>query len=121
MAEILESKYQIMAKFFNLHHVEVIQALEGGVEGQLEAIMMGAGVSDNPFLEGESEIERVFKDFINARELDGVVNGVPTDASLKGVNHSFLHPYAKSNPVRPSFVDTGLYRDSFKAWIDDVN
>jgi hypothetical protein len=46
------------------------------------------------------------------------LRGVPTKAALKGINHRLRHPYRKSNPRRPSFVDTGLYVASFRAWME---
>jgi hypothetical protein len=42
--------------------------------------------------------------------------GVPTKASLDGVSHRFKNK--RGAPGRPSFSDTGLYEDSFVAWID---
>jgi hypothetical protein len=38
-------------------------------------------------------------------------------AALHGVSHRFKHPYAR-RARRPSFIDTGLYQNSFAAWVD---
>jgi len=43
--------------------------------------------------------------------------GIPTGAAEAGVNHRLLHPYAKDNPERPSFIDTGQYQADFKSWV----
>ncbi len=64
------------------------------------------------------ELGDAFRIFIDQKELDGVIPGVPTQAALRGVNHRLMRPYAKSNPVRPSFKDTGLYEASFRAWVE---
>jgi hypothetical protein len=50
--------------------------------------------------------------------------GVPTAAALAGVRTSLKKKKELKNPRkrslgrRPSFIDTGMYRDSFKAWVD---
>jgi hypothetical protein len=39
-------------------------------------------------------------------------------AATAGVNHRKKKPYAKANPARPAFVDTGLYQSAFRAWVE---
>ena len=100
----------------------VIPALEDAMRVKLENLLLGAPVDiDAPlFNEGDlSAIEERFRRFIDDRELDGRVSGVPTQAALKGVNHRLKHPYAKSNPSRPSFLDTGLYQANARVWISE--
>ena len=79
--------------------------------------MMGAPVdAGSPFAAGESQIENRFKQFLSLREVEKLgIPGVPTKAALAGVSHRFK---GKKGGRRPSFIDTGLYQASFKAWID---
>jgi hypothetical protein len=48
-----------------------------------------------------AKIEAMFRDSLSQGKFDGVIHGVPTKAATRA--------------SRPSFVDTGLYRRSFKA------
>lgn len=119
VATILESKYGVMEAFFDNHEVEIVGDLTESLAGALEDVVSGAPVADrDPFAEGTSKIEEKFKAFLSSREAERVgIDGTPTRAARRGVNHRFKHPYAKSNPRRPSFIDTGLYQASMKAWV----
>lgn len=118
VAEILEAKYHVMRIFFEMHDEEVINYLGDGLKDALEALFSGAPISLDPFGEGCSKIEDRFKQFLSQREMERLgYPGVPTKAAIKGVNHRFRHPYASANMRRPSFIDTGQYQASFKAWV----
>ena len=61
------------------------------------------------------KIERRFKEFLRNEE-----HGIPrTLAGQRGVAHLLARPYARGNPPRPSFIDTGLYMDSFRVWVEE--
>ena len=76
------------------------------------------------------QISTYFKQFLAMRQIEGFgIPGVPTQAALNGVNHRFKNPRGKwtgkgkdrkfqRNPRRPSFIDTGMYQASSKAWFD---
>lgn len=115
VAEILEGKYHIMETFSEMHEEGIADALADSMAGALENIMAGAPADVNPFGEGESKIEATFKTFLDMRELDGAIDGVPTRAAMRGVNHRLK---IKKGEPRPSFIDTGLYQSSFKAWVE---
>lgn len=119
VAEFLEQHYGIMATFFKVHQNDVfVPALEVSLGGALESLMMGHPRAD-PWARGMQMIQRAFRDFISSREAERVgIPGTPTKAALRGVNHRRKHPYAKRNPPRPSFRDTGLYMNSMRAWIE---
>lgn len=120
VAEILEAKYNLMRTFFEVKEVDIVKALEESVAGALESVVMGAPRSVNPFAAAEQQIEEMFKQFILSREAERVsIPGAPTKAAVKGVSHRRAHPYAKDNPRRPSFYDTGMYVDNFKAWMEE--
>lgn len=121
VAEILESKYAVMQTFVDTLGVDVISnALARSAQLALEAVMMGSNsAAFNLTADGEQEIEAAFHAFIDQQDMDFRVKGVPTKASLKGVNHRLKHPYSKKNPARASFRDTGLYVGSMKCWTTD--
>ena len=118
VAETLEAQYSIMQTFFEVHGQEIADALAEAAVGSLENILMGAPVANHPFIAGETEIQRMFGQFLDLKEMDGRAAGVPTRAALNGVNHRMKDPFAK-RAERPSFIDTGLYQSSFRAWVDD--
>jgi hypothetical protein len=114
VAEILEEEYGIMQFFYNKYEKEIGEALLASVkDAPFEA---GAPLSLDPFGDATSEIERMFHRFLEAKEMDGAVPGVPTKAAMKGVSKRFKK---KKGPTdRPSFIDTGLYDSSFTSWVD---
>jgi hypothetical protein len=80
--------------------------------------MMGGVSSANPFSSAETAITTMFKQFLATGAIEHMgIPGVPTQAAKDGVNHRLKHPYAKSNPRRESFIDTGAYSAHFIAWI----
>jgi len=120
VAEILEAKYGLFSMFYLLRGADVNAAIEEAYRGRLETALMGGPVPNGLDVPPSelSKIETAFRDFLDARELDGRAPGVPTAASLRGVNHRLAHPYSRNNPSRPSFVDTGTLQATFTAWID---
>jgi len=118
VAAILEEKYHIMEVFFELHGDEIAEDLVNSLAGAIENIDMGAPTSIDALGEAGSKIEERFRDFLMKKEMESLgIPGVPTQASLEGHSKRFKHPYAKRAP-RPSFIDTGLFEGSFKAWVD---
>lgn len=117
VAEILEDHYHVMEFFYeDLGPDVIVKALEQSMENALADIQAGGPPTLNLTQDGEEEIRTAFQIFIDQEEMDNIAPGVPTAASIRGVNHRLAHPYAKGNPSRPSFKDTGLYQQSFRAW-----
>jgi hypothetical protein len=117
VAQFLESKYGLMQTFFNVKEKRIAGAFENSMAGAIESLVMGHKV--DPFGRATQCMDQMFRDFINSKEAERVgIPGTPTQAALKGVNHRLKRPYAKSNPRRPSFRDTGLLVSSFKSWVD---
>lgn len=129
VATYLEDKYNVMANFAALHEQNIAQALEISVSESIEAVMMGAPVSIDPFAQAMQDVEQLFKTYLNDEEIaETGQEGVPTQAALNGVRTSLKKKKEIKNikkyrsrvrgTRRPSFIDTGLYRNSFKAWIE---
>jgi len=117
VAEFLEEKYKVMETFADRNIEEFADQWAETQADALADLAAGAPLEAvNPGLALESQVETKFREFIDSRAMDGA-DGVPTEAARKGVNHRLKHPYAKDNPERPSFKDTGLYEASMKAQV----
>lgn len=120
VAEILEEKYHVYEHFYEARQEEIGDAIAGDLQDFLEDRLSGSPANDVNFTGAESTIKTLFQNFIDGREMDRLgFPGIPTQASLNGVNHRLKHPYAKGNPARPSFKDTGTYEQSFIAKIEE--
>lgn len=118
VADILEAKYHVMEIFFEEHADDVVTYLEDGLQGTIDNILMGAPLTVSAFASAESKIKDRFDQFISQREMDALgYPGIPTQAAQKGISHRFKRPRGSRVP-RPSFIDTGLYLSSFRAWIE---
>lgn len=114
VAQWLEDKYDVMGNFVKAHEKDIADDMAESVAGALETLMTGGPVDADPLAEGMSGIETRFRKFLDDNEIAGMgVEGVPTAASLRGVNHRLK---VKKGTSRPSFIDTGLYQSTFKAW-----
>lgn len=119
VADILEDKYHIMELFFEEHEEMILGNLTEALAGALESAAMGAPVTENLYAAATQGIDEAFKTFITSQRIESLgIPGTPTKAALRGVSHRKAHPYAKGNARRPSFIDTGLYVDSFVSWVD---
>ncbi len=116
LADILEDKYHVFEHFWQAHKDEITDELVSSLSKELFQNSGGRKIQFSG--RALSEIKRKFAKFLTMKEMDSLgYPGIPTQASLAGVNHRKLHPYAK-RPPRPSFIDTGQYLTSFIAWLD---
>ncbi len=126
VATILEDKYGLMATFAEMHESEIVESLEVGIAGMLENIAAGAPAPPDLFLGSYGMIEHEFHNYLDYEEMAGVINGVPTQAALDGKSSRFKkkkNRIVKTGGIvygarRPSFIDTGLLRSTFKVWIE---
>jgi hypothetical protein len=115
VAEILEARYQIVDYFSEKYATQIndivlsrfatvaSEALVGKRRPRdLSAVMKPAA----------KEIENLFKQFLTNEELNGRP-GVPTMAAQMGVR-SGRGSKTKQGVPRPSFIDTGIYKASFR-------
>lgn len=117
VAKILEAKYGLMQRYYDVRQKQIIGALEWGIVGAVGALVQGKRI--DPYGSAAQKIQSGFRDFIASKESERVgIPGTPTKAALAGINHRLAHPYRKANPRRPSFLDTGLLISSFRAWVD---
>ncbi len=112
VAEELEKNYGIMGFFFENNSQSIA---DDAVQTYLDVI---SGKDNRIF--GESllvtKVNDKFRRFLDSKAMDRKINGVPTKASLLGKSKKLKR---NKGPVRPSFIDSGLYQDNFKAWLDN--
>lgn len=109
LADILEARYGITQFFLDAHGEEVIgNILEAHAEN-LARPKTGVGSRTDHLKKALADGEARFRKMLMDREMDGAVEGVPTAAAEIGRRTG-----RSRRPGRPSFVDTGLYRDSFR-------
>lgn len=125
VADWIEEDYHLMEHFYEDNKDKIADELTKSLDGAMEAVLTGAPVIQDPYGAATSELEDLFKKTLMMSGFDGRIPGVPTVASGRvpsvrkgGVNHRLARPYAKSNPARPSFIDTGTFESSFKMWVE---
>jgi len=117
VAEYLEHNYSLMETFAELHRDDIQNALVNSLEGAIENIFVGAPVSNDMFSDATNTIQELFEfEYIEKEEMAGIIGGVPTQAALDRASSRFKG--GKASFQRPSFVDTGLFVASFRAWVD---
>lgn len=117
VAVINEGKYGIMQFFADVHGQEIAHELSEAIVGSFESMLQGKPPSPDLYAQASPQIELMFQNFLDRKEMDNKVPGVPTAASLSGISLRFKSKKNKSG-TRPSFIDTGLYENSFRAWCD---
>jgi hypothetical protein len=116
----LETKYQIVETFYKMEEDNLIIPLladEYRAALDLEMELAGSGLPPIHIMttKGIDKIETRFRRNLSGRRYDGIIRGVPTLSAQRGISHLRRNP-AASRGSRPSFIDTGLYQRSFKAW-----
>jgi hypothetical protein len=119
VGDILEAKYHVVEHFFEAHGQEIVDEYTASMVASMEDLLSGRTPSADPFRDAASTTYDLFQKFIDSREMDALgYPGIPTKASLEGVNHRLKHPNARGNPSRPSFKDTGAWEQAFATEIE---
>jgi hypothetical protein len=106
VAKELEDRYKIVEEFWNLEQDIFTESLEEAFAEDLEEIMtMEQPSSKGVSYKGTDAIEARFRRDLRSRRYDNVISGVPTLAAKRG--------------SRPSFIITGTYLQSFRAWVEE--
>lgn len=116
VANFLEEKYGVMAVFYEQYKDSIGNAVVHSLEGALEDIFLGSPNTD-PFAEAGQEIASGFREFLLSAQIEELgVPGVPTQASIE--RRSLRFKDKVSAGPRPSFISTGTYELSMRAWIE---
>jgi hypothetical protein len=119
----LEERYKIVEEFWKFEEDSFVEILEEAFAEDLEDVMQMKKLTKQTrgiSVKETDQIEQRFRQNLSARRYDGIISGVPTLAAQRGVSHMRAQPYSRKNPPRASFVDTGMYQRSFRAWVEDV-
>ncbi len=107
VAGYLESKYDVMKIFSDMHKDDIEQAL---IDSLLDT-PISSETNLPPFSQAAEKIKDLFSIYINNAE-----HGIKTKAAELGVTKR--KKQQSGHDERVSFVDTGLYRGSFIVWVD---
>ncbi|ATM78784.1 hypothetical protein [Serratia fonticola] len=112
----LEEQYKLFTHFYEQHIDDILLAVSDEIRlGLINHIKYGAPFDQETIILGE--IVRSFNIFLEREEMAGLgVDGVPTWSALHGVNSRLKK---ETGPRRPSFIDGGLFKASFIAWISN--
>lgn len=115
VAEALEDKYKLFTHFWEEHKETILPEVgETLAYSIINHIQHGAPLTSGELL---GETMQSFNIFLEREEMAGLaVDGVPTQAALDGKNSRLKQKYGAP---RPSFIDGGLFKSSFVAWIDN--
>ena len=116
VAVYLEEKYQIMQTFFDRYGNDIAELMSKDLAANLENMLAGAPPSRDPLAESMSQVHHLFVAFLDNAEMNGP-EGVPTKRALDGISKRFKW---KKGEVRPSFIDTGMFQASMRAWVSGV-
>jgi len=116
VAKILEAKYGLFSAFYRRHEQDIKALLIDSLEGALENLHAGGIAPADPFASSMQKLQGMFRKFLYTAEVETMgIEGVPTQAALKGVNH---RKKAKKGVRRPSFIDTGTMELAFRSWVE---
>ncbi len=133
VARILEDRYQVMETFYETRQDKISGWLAKDATNALRLMLAGKdmGKPRDAFYGATQKIESEFRAFLTRNEMGRLsfLSGAEAEyfrargrafggAAAAGVSHRKKHPYAAQNKSRPVFVDTGLYRSSFRAWVE---
>lgn len=115
VAQALEDNYQIFTHFWEEHKSGIVNEVgEALAYSIINHIQHGAPLASSDQL---GDTMRNFHLFLEREEMAGLsVDGVPTQAAIQGKNSRLKKEYGAR---RPSFIDGGLFKTSFIAWIDN--
>jgi len=116
VATYLEDEYHVMRIFYEEYQHRIGKWLADAIADQIQDMARGAPINPDPFMDGTGKIEDAFRRFLAAGEIERISPSLPTQAALDRRSKRFKKG---KGPERPSFIDTGLYQSTFRAWMQD--
>jgi hypothetical protein len=102
----LEERYKIVDTFYTMEEDYIIDLIEEQAALDLDEVMTMESPSEKGISFAETDkIEERFRQDLSRRKFDGAIYGVPTKAAQR--------------ESRQSFIKTGRYRSSFRAWMEE--
>jgi hypothetical protein len=120
VGQILETRYGLYTGFFEICGPEIAKYMEEAMSKRLDSLLSREDVSRAVLEEVGTKIERRFVEFLDSYEAERILAtsgpyAVPSKAALEGT----ITGIREKGNRRPTFVDTGTLRDSFRAWLVD--
>lgn len=114
VADALEKRYKLFSTFAEEKKEEIAEILSKGMEEVIQHLFeTGEDLGISGVAVG---VEELFADFIQFSEAEEVIEGTPTDRALRGYK-TLRYPHEGQR--RPSFYDTGLLVEKFRAWVEE--
>jgi hypothetical protein len=124
--DILEEKYDLCSTFLGMHAQEIADIAAEGMTQMLEARLRGdRGPKVGAMYDAGTKIKNMFVRDIETKRFDGLLEGVPTQASLEGkvlYGRTVVkrgRASKKKQPGRPSFVYSMTMLRSLRAFFTD--
>jgi len=113
VAEILEDKYQVMQRFFDMYDKDIVKDIEDGIAGAIENAFAGQK-NPNLFAGSMSKTEKRFRNYLDKEEhgIQLKKHKAPKAGARKKMQY-------KKVEHTTAFVSSGLFRLNFKAWIEE--
>ena len=107
VAKKLETEYGVMRIFIAAHEQEIADEMSEELMAMLDGPVRPANVHF-------PEVDAQFRDYLSKGEWEKIT-GRQTGAAA--ARKSARHKIGMKTADRPSFIDTGLYRRSFRSWV----
>ncbi len=119
VAMILEEQYHPIEVFYELYKEKIAGWMADSVSQSIREIALGKPVGAAPYADAMGKVEMAFRMYLDADEWSRTAPITQQIMAAKvGVSHRKKMPYSSDNDPRPAFIDTGLYQQNFRAWID---
>ena len=115
VAELLEEKYGVMQKFYDIHGGDIAADIADGIAGALENIIAGKK-NANLFAGAMSKTEKRFRGYIDNQEHGIHLKKMEPGQAKAGARKKRQYKRVKETTA---FVDSGLYRKMFRSWIEE--
>lgn len=115
VAMALEEKYKVMGVFVKKNRDFIQDAAVREMTGQMNRLLKGTDVKDLDFTQTCNKIQTLFKKYIKDNEWEQLTGNI-IEAAVRGVKTRKNGKRVVTHVPRPAFLDTGLYRKSFRAW-----
>ena len=115
VAEFLEADYHVMRVFFETNQERIGEWLAQSMSSEIENLAMGK--PPGQLSVNTEKINERFRDFLAQREWKDVSMQMIAAAEA-GDTRRKQSVSKKGRQARAEFIDTGLYQQSFRAWVD---
>lgn len=116
VADILEGRYHVMRVFYEEHEKEAAEAIALKYKILLDNLMKGKSLGNTKQLPMDS-IVTSFRNFLSGDEWRKISGQRIKAAEARRTLGSSRKKMGRL-PVPVAFVDSGLYSDSMRAWLD---